>query len=302
MDIQQIKYFSRVYEMRSFTQAADSLFISRQALRKSVARLAQEMGEPLFENRGNVLFPTSAADLLFSASRPVLSAFAQMEAELNLGKLKSQGIVRFGQSVEASDVMTSGEMRQVIDFSSTSELVTKGMRFTEANCVELRQQILEGDLDYASLIATVVNESLFDYDTAIGGRIHIAVRTDDPLAEKSFIRLEDLEGRPFTSQGAGFRRARSPGGSDRESAASSSTFVCTRSGLHNRLEMVQTGVTLTYAYRDLRFPRVAPDVVCIPLEESPMKWFYCTIAKKGLGDPYLLRFFSGKEDFVLWKD
>lgn len=168
MDIQQIKYFSRVYEMRSFTQAADSLFISRQALRKSVARLAQEMGEPLFENRGNVLFPTAAADLLFSTSRPVLSAFAQMEVELNLGKLKSQGIVRFGQSVEASDVMTSGEMRQVIDFSSTSELVTKGMRFTEANCVELRQQILEGDLDYASLIATVVNESLFDYDTAIG--------------------------------------------------------------------------------------------------------------------------------------
>ena len=73
MDIQQIKYFSRVYEMRSFTQAADSLFISRQALRKSVARLAQEMGEPLFENRGNVLFPTAAADLLFSASRPVVS-------------------------------------------------------------------------------------------------------------------------------------------------------------------------------------------------------------------------------------
>lgn len=89
MDIQQIKYFSRVYEMRSFTQAADSLFISRQALRKSVARLAQEMGEPLFENRGNVLFPTAAADLLFSASRPVVSAFAQMEVELNLGKLKS---------------------------------------------------------------------------------------------------------------------------------------------------------------------------------------------------------------------
>ena len=233
MDIQQIKYFSRVYEMRSFTQAADSLFISRQALRKSVARLAQEMGEPLFENRGNVLFPTAAADLLFGASRPVLSAFAQMEAELNLGKLKSQGIVRFGQSVEASDVMTSGEMRQVIDFSSTSELVTKGMRFTEANCVELRQQILEGDLDYASLIATVVNESLFDYDTAIGGRIHIAVRTDDPLAEKSFIRLEDLEGRPFTSQGAGFdvhdRLVEAT-----EERGVKLDIVCTRSGLHNR--------------------------------------------------------------------
>ena len=301
MDIQQIKYFSRVYEMRSFTQAADSLFISRQALRKSVARLAQEMGEPLFENRGNVLFPTAAADLLFSASRPVLGAFAQMEVELNLGKLKHQGVVRFGQSVEASDVMTKSEMRQIIDFSSTSELVTHGMRFTEASCVDLRRQILEGELDYASMVATVVNESLFDYETAIEGRIHIAVRTDDPLAERDYVRLEDLEGRPFTSQGPGFDVH------DRlieaaEERGVKLDIVCMRSGLHNRLDMVQTGVTITYAYRDLTFPRVAPDVVCIPLEESSMRWRYCTIAKKGMGDPYLLRFFSGKEDFVLWKD
>lgn len=301
MDIQQIKYFSRVYEMRSFTQAADSLFISRQALRKSVARLAQEMGEPLFENRGNVLFPTAAADLLFSASRPVLGAFAQMEVELNLGKLKHQGVVRFGQSVEASDVMTKSEMRQIIDFSSTSELVTHGMRFTEASCADLRRQILEGELDYASMVATVVNESLFDYETAIEGRIHIAVRTDDPLAERDYVRLEDLEGRPFTSQGPGFDVH------DRlieaaEERGVKLDIVCMRSGLHNRLDMVQTGVTITYAYRDLTFPRVAPDVVCIPLEESSMRWRYCTIAKKGMGDPYLLRFFSGKEDFVLWKD
>lgn len=301
MDIQQIKYFSRVYEMRSFTQAADSLFISRQALRKSVARLAQEMGEPLFENRGNVLFPTAAADLLFSASRPVLSAFAQMESELNLGKLKSQGIVRFGQSVEANDVMTSSEMKRVADFSSTSEFITKDMRFMEGNCADLRQQVLRGELDYASLVATVVNESLFDYEVAIEGRIHIAVRSDDPLARKDAVSLEDLEGRPFTSQGPGYDVH------DRLKEATEErgvklNVVCTRSGLHNRLEMVQSGVTLTYAYRDLKFPRWAPDVVCIPFEESSMKWSYCTVAKKGLGDPYLLRFFSGKEDFVLWKD
>lgn len=301
MDIQQIKYFSRVYEMRSFTQAADSLFISRQALRKSVARLAQEVGEPLFENRGNVLFPTPAADLLFSASRPVLSAFAQMESELNLGKLKRQGVVRFGQSIEANDVMTASETRRVMDFAVTSEMITQGMRLTEGSCADLRQQVLRGELDYASLLATVVNESLFDYDTAIEGRIHIAVRTDDPLARKDSIRLEDLEGRPFTTQGPGYDvHDRLKEASDERGVALN--FVCTRSGLHNRLTMVQSGVTLTYAYRDLTFPRVAPDVVCIPFEEPSMKWFYCTIAKKGMGDPYLLRFFSGKEDFVLWKD
>ena len=35
----------------------------------------------------------------------------------------------------------------------------------------------------------------------------------------------------------------------------------------------------------------------------PLKWFLpAAISEGGLGDPYLLRFFSGKEDFVLWKD
>ncbi len=94
--------------MRSFTRRLIHCFISRQALRKSVARLAQEMGSRCSRTEATCSSP--AADLLFSTSRPVLSAFA-MEVELNLGKLKT-AIVRFGQSVEASDVMTSGEIRR----------------------------------------------------------------------------------------------------------------------------------------------------------------------------------------------
>lgn len=299
MDIQQLKYFSRVYETRSFTRAAEQLYISRQALRKSVARLAQELGEPLFENEANALVPTAAADQLFTSSRPVLAAFSQMEANLNLAKLKNRGVVRFGSSVEANDVMTPGETKRIADFSATNELITKGMRYMEGSCEQLRQQVLQEEVDYANIIATVMNESLFDYDVAIEGRIHIAVRVDDPLAKKDSLTLEDIKGRPFTSQGPGYdvhERLKEAG----EEQGMPLDFVCLRSGLHNRLNMVQAGITLTYAYRPLRFPRSAPDVICIPMEDASMKWAYCAIAKKGLGDPYLLRFFSGKEDFVLW--
>ena len=79
-------------------------------------------------------------------------------------------------------------------------------------------------------------------------------------------------------------------------------IVCTRSGF---AQSARNGANRGDAHLCLprsEVSRVAPDVVCVPLEESPMKWFYCTIAKKGSAIPYLLRFFSGKEDFVLWKD
>ena len=91
-----------------------------------------------------MLFPTAAADLLFSTSRPVLSAFA-MEVELNLGKLKRQGIVRFGQSVEA-DVMTSGEMRRSHRLFLDKRARDQRNALHRSKLLELRQQILEGDL------------------------------------------------------------------------------------------------------------------------------------------------------------
>lgn len=47
MDIRQLEYFIAVVRLRSYTRAADELFITRQALSKAVHNLEQEMGEPL---------------------------------------------------------------------------------------------------------------------------------------------------------------------------------------------------------------------------------------------------------------
>ena len=48
MNIRQLEYFVKVYESGSFFKAADSLFISQQALSRALATLEQELNAQSF--------------------------------------------------------------------------------------------------------------------------------------------------------------------------------------------------------------------------------------------------------------
>ena len=48
MDIKQFRYFVEAARCGSLQDAADSLFISRQAVSKAVAQMERELGYPLF--------------------------------------------------------------------------------------------------------------------------------------------------------------------------------------------------------------------------------------------------------------
>jgi DNA-binding transcriptional LysR family regulator len=48
MDYRQLQYFIKVYEEKNITKAAKSLFISQQALSKTIVHLESELGVPLF--------------------------------------------------------------------------------------------------------------------------------------------------------------------------------------------------------------------------------------------------------------
>ena len=57
MDEHQLKYFQTLSSICSFTRAADELSLSQSALSRSISRLEEELGVPLFErkSRGIIL-------------------------------------------------------------------------------------------------------------------------------------------------------------------------------------------------------------------------------------------------------
>jgi DNA-binding transcriptional LysR family regulator len=296
MEVQQIRYFSRVYETRNFTQAAAQLYITRQALRKSVHKLEQEVGQPLFTNEGNKLVPTEAARRLYDASREAIRGFNELEHEVSRMRLEESGVIGFGQSRGSNDVFTKEEMKAItVSSSETLEHneFLRNVRTVEGSCAELRRQVLSGEIAYADIIATSIDESLFDYVTARQGHIYLAMHENDDLSQKDIIDIADLKGKRFITQGPGFdvHDLISSRAHDRGFAL---TIGDVRGNLHDCLPAVEARLGVTYTYRESRFPKIAPHVVVRPFSDDSLRWMYCVISKKGMGDPEVVRFFSGR--------
>ena len=59
MEIKQLRAFLAVANAKSFLAAAETMYITRQAVSKTVTQLEEELGVKLF-SRGGVLLPAGA--------------------------------------------------------------------------------------------------------------------------------------------------------------------------------------------------------------------------------------------------
>lgn len=86
MDIHQLLYFVRAVEKPSFAQAADTLFISRAALSKSISKLESEVGCELFERTRDGVHLTSSGELFYSKAIEVVRAYEELLQTIGTGQ------------------------------------------------------------------------------------------------------------------------------------------------------------------------------------------------------------------------
>lgn len=77
MNFLSLEYFLVIAEEKSFSRAADKLFVSQQSLSEHVKKLEQELGVPLFK-RGRSLTLTIAGECLVSGAQEILDAQTRM--------------------------------------------------------------------------------------------------------------------------------------------------------------------------------------------------------------------------------
>lgn len=65
MDLKRLRYFCRVVEHGSVSQAAKSLNMAQPPLSKRIQELEEELQVSLFERRGNRIEPTEAGYFLY---------------------------------------------------------------------------------------------------------------------------------------------------------------------------------------------------------------------------------------------
>ena len=95
MEICQLRYFLKVAERRSFTHAGEELLVSQSALSRSIAKLEQEIGQPVFERQSRSLVLTDAGRDYLDACRQILEQVEEAERAASgaYAKIKGQLVV-----------------------------------------------------------------------------------------------------------------------------------------------------------------------------------------------------------------
>lgn len=82
MTFKQLSYFATIYEKGSISGAAETLFISQQALCRILSALENEFGRPLFTRGRSGVCPTELGTELYRSSQAVLQEMTALEQHI----------------------------------------------------------------------------------------------------------------------------------------------------------------------------------------------------------------------------
>ncbi len=189
MELDQLRYFLRVAERESFTRAAEDLAVSQPALSRSIRKLEDELGQPVFEREGRSMSLTDAGVLLQARARQVLSLVEDTLSEITDDG--ESGRVRVGAIPTIAPYFLPGLLRRFAEAHPKATLVVN-----ESTTGELLKSCTQGEVDLAILALPIRAEQLCT-EELFEEELFLVLPPDHPLVEKPKIHLRDIEPYPF---------------------------------------------------------------------------------------------------------
>jgi LysR family hydrogen peroxide-inducible transcriptional activator len=148
MELNQLRYFLKLAEVSNFTHAADELGITQPALSRSIAKLEDELGQPLFDRMSRTIALTDAGRL-FSVRAEQIVTLAD-DALLELTDRDDCGRIRVGAIPTIAPFLLPGILREFRDQSPDVSVIAY-----EETTEKLLNRCRQGEVDVAILAAPV---------------------------------------------------------------------------------------------------------------------------------------------------
>lgn len=151
MTIRHLRIFTKVYEARRITQAAEQLHMTQPAVSRAIQELEGYYGVKLFERIKRRLLPTECGRQTYAQARHILDAFDAME--LGLKNYDAAGDLRVGASVTLGNTLLP-ELARAYHRSHPQARLTAQI----ANASSLLEALAENRLDLALLEGALAGE------------------------------------------------------------------------------------------------------------------------------------------------
>lgn len=189
VELDQLRNFLCVAEKGSFTRAAEEVALSQPALSRSIQRLEEELGQPLFDRQTRKVVLTDAGNLLLMRARQIVSLAEDAKEEIcDDGQT---GHVRVG----AIPTIAPYFLPQVLqEFKS---------KFPKANVIvhedtthDLIRKVNDGIVDIA-IAALPIEAKYLQVQILFDEELLLVLSKHHSLVAKSSVQAKDLEGLPF---------------------------------------------------------------------------------------------------------
>lgn len=191
MEWQQLHYFMTVARMQHMTKAAESLSLSQPALSRSIARLEEELGVPLFDRQGRSIQLNRYGALFLQRVKSMQSEYNKALNELEELNNPEYGTISLGfLHTLGTNIVPDliGDFRKFhphVQFALTQNYSHSQVKL-----------LLAGDIDLCLLASTEI-EPPVQWQELWRDELFLMVPANHPLAQKKQVRLSELEDEQF---------------------------------------------------------------------------------------------------------
>lgn len=217
LDFVKFRHVEMVAELKSFTRAADRLYISQPALTKSIAKLERELGVKLFDRSVTPVQLTYAGERYLAVMKNIAVMHRQFKKELEALSNARQERLSVG-------IPTTRSQRWLPKILQVFLLERPGidLRIIEESSAVLEQRLAQGQIDLAAITTPPVTPTALDYEVIHEEQLLLLASPRHPifsqldlsridLSQKQlhYLRPERLENQPYIAytRGQGLRRA-----------------------------------------------------------------------------------------------
>ena len=170
MNLRRLKYFVKIVDIGSLTQAAEVLHIAQPALSQQVATLEGEMDQQLLIRTKRGVTPTEAGKILYTHARTILRQCEQAQLAVNNVGQTLSGHVSIGLAPGTAASSITMPLLQTV----RNELPEVMVYLQESSGTILNDKLLSGQLDMAVLydrspVAGITSQPLLKEDLYLVG-------------------------------------------------------------------------------------------------------------------------------------
>ena len=286
MTLQNLRYVVEVANSKSFSKAAQSLFMTQSALSTAVRDVEEELGIAIFRrtNRGVTLTP-DGEDCLKHCKEII------ERADYLSIRYQSRNAVRTYFSVSTQHLPFAVRAFNALLETLDPEGYDVAIRETETSRILHDVSTERSEVGVAALTAkqlSLINKSLYIHDLAFDEvarlRTYVFMRKRHPLAERDALTLDDLRPYPFVT----FDQEQVPSYFSEESLFYAPMLRnihvsdrATKMSVIRSTDAFSVGVDLPNFNQDIYFKRRNTELVAVPFEGQPEPILVGALTKNG---------------------